>query len=309
MMNQKIKVSIDCLAYNHEKYIRDALEGFVSQITDFKYEVFVHDDASTDGTAKIIAEYAEKYPEIIKPIYQKENQYSKGVNISREILFPLFSGEYVAICEGDDYWTSPNKLQKQANFLDQHLDYSACAHNSEVLYCDTGEKDLRNLSKEEYDVGINEVIASLRSERREPWQLSGLMYRRNVNENEPEFVGKLKAAGDITLDLNLLTKGKVRFMPKVMSVYRYGTKSSKERQKSKRHDKIDQELINMLESFDAYTDYKYHEEICKSILKRQFMICMGQGDYTRLRKGDFLPLYKELPFKTRMKITIKKFFS
>lgn len=118
-MSNEVVVSAYCLAYNHEKYIKSALEGFVSQKTDFKYEVFVHDDASTDKTADIINQYAKRYPNIIKPILQKENQYSKGVDISQEIIFPRMKGKYVAICEGDDYWCDNNKLQKQVDFLEK----------------------------------------------------------------------------------------------------------------------------------------------------------------------------------------------
>lgn len=95
MMNDEIMVSVICTAYNHEKYIRQCLDGFVMQKTNFKYEVIVHDDASTDNTAEIIREYEKKYPEIIKPIYQKENQYSKGVSIGK-IIYPLCQGKYLA---------------------------------------------------------------------------------------------------------------------------------------------------------------------------------------------------------------------
>ena len=90
-------VTVICLAYNHAKYIRDALEGFVSQKTDFPFEVIVHDDASTDGTDRIIREYQARYPDIIKPIFQEKNQYSQGVRITQEFIFPLIRGRYVAL--------------------------------------------------------------------------------------------------------------------------------------------------------------------------------------------------------------------
>ncbi|HHX61228.1 MAG TPA: glycosyltransferase [Epulopiscium sp.] len=103
-------VSICCLAYNHEKFIRQALDGFIMQESNFPIEVLIHDDASTDDTANIIREYEKKYPEIIKPIYQTENQYSKGVGISVTYNFPRAKGKYIAMCEGDDYWTDPYYL-------------------------------------------------------------------------------------------------------------------------------------------------------------------------------------------------------
>lgn len=115
-------VSIRCLTYNHEKYIRDALEGFVMQKTNFRFEVIVHDDASTDNTAAIIREYAEKYPDIIKPIFETENQYSKHDGSLSRIVNAACKGKYIALCEGDDYWTDPYKLQKQVNILEKHDD-------------------------------------------------------------------------------------------------------------------------------------------------------------------------------------------
>lgn len=124
---EEIKVSVLCAAYNHEKYIRSALEGFVIQKTSFKYEVIVHDDASTDKTAEIIREYEQKYPEIVKPIYQSKNQYSQGKEIIQEFMAPKAKGKYIALCEGDDYWTDDTKLQQQYYKMETG-DYSLCVH-------------------------------------------------------------------------------------------------------------------------------------------------------------------------------------
>ena len=103
-MENEIMVSICCLAYNHEKYIRKTLEGFVNQKTNFNYEILIHDDCSTDNTVNIVEEYRKKYPKLIKPIYQKENQHSKGIKISNVYQFPRAQGKYIAMCEGDDYY-------------------------------------------------------------------------------------------------------------------------------------------------------------------------------------------------------------
>lgn len=111
-----ILVSVLCTAYNHEPYLRQCLDGIVMQQTDFRFEAIIHEDASTDGTRAIIEEYAERYPDIIVPIYQTENQYSKG-NLYQRILFPSARGKYIALCEGDDFWTDPLKLQKQTDML------------------------------------------------------------------------------------------------------------------------------------------------------------------------------------------------
>ncbi len=112
-------VTIQCLVYNHEPYLRQCLDGFVMQKTNFPYEAIVHDDCSTDQSAAIIREYAEKYPDIIKPIYESENQYSKKDGRLVEIMNEHTRGRYVAFCEGDDYWTDPYKLQKQVEILEK----------------------------------------------------------------------------------------------------------------------------------------------------------------------------------------------
>ncbi len=131
-MKNEITVSVCCATYNHEPYIRQCLDGFVMQKTDFAFEVLINDDASTDNTADIIREYEEKYPDIIKPIYQPENRYSQGVPISATFNWSRAKGKYIAQCEGDDYWTDPLKLQKQVDFLEANEDYSLCCHNVKI---------------------------------------------------------------------------------------------------------------------------------------------------------------------------------
>jgi len=128
-----IMVSINCITYNHEKYIKDAIEGFLMQKTKFKYEILIHDDASTDRTPDIIKKYEQEYPDIIKPIYEVENQYSQGKRVNFEFNYKRSKGKYIALCEGDDYWTDPYKLQKQVDFLEQHTNFSMCFHNVEVI--------------------------------------------------------------------------------------------------------------------------------------------------------------------------------
>lgn len=122
-------VAIECTVYNHEPYLRDCLDGFVMQQTDFPFVAVVHDDASTDKSADIVREYAAKYPDIIRPIYETENQYSKGTlsRIMNEAL-DATGAKYIALCEGDDYWTDPHKLQKQVDFLESHPDYALTSH-------------------------------------------------------------------------------------------------------------------------------------------------------------------------------------
>lgn len=117
-------VSICVLSYNHEPYLRESLDGIVNQVCPFDYEVLIHDDASKDRSQEIIREYTERYPARFKPILQTENQYSKGVKITITYNYPRAQGRYIAICEGDDYWSDPHKLQKQVEYMEAHPDCS-----------------------------------------------------------------------------------------------------------------------------------------------------------------------------------------
>lgn len=120
MDKDNILVSIRCTTYNQEKYIGKCLEGFISQVTNFRFVAIVHDDASKDNTAGIIRQYAEKYPDIIVPIYETENQYSKKDGSLYKIMDRACTGKYIATCEGDDYWEDPYKLQKQVDYMESH---------------------------------------------------------------------------------------------------------------------------------------------------------------------------------------------
>jgi glycosyltransferase involved in cell wall biosynthesis len=118
-----VLASVCCLTYNHENYVREAIDSVLMQETDFPFELVVHDDASTDGTVEIILDYANRYPGLIRVILQKENQFSKGGLIALRFVFPKAKGKYIAICEGDDYWTDETKLQQQVLFLENNPEY------------------------------------------------------------------------------------------------------------------------------------------------------------------------------------------
>ncbi|MBR3724472.1 MAG: glycosyltransferase [Bacteroidales bacterium] len=134
-------VSICCLAYNHAPFIRQCLNGFLMQETNFPIEVLIHDDASTDGTDDILREYQAKYPDKIFPIYEEQNKFSQGYRGRMDIEFNYSraKGKYIAYCEGDDYWTDPHKLQRQVDFLESHPDYSICFHRCSHLNNVTGK--------------------------------------------------------------------------------------------------------------------------------------------------------------------------
>lgn len=212
--DEPLIVTIRCLTYNHEAYIRQCLEGFVMQKTTFRFEAIVHDDASTDGTAEIIREYAEKYPDIIKPIFETENQYSKHDGSLRKILDAYTHGKYVAICEGDDYWTDPYKLQKQVDFLESHPDYVMCSHRFNQYIQD------KNLLEEEKNLTFQGADYDLKNLIGGKWltQTLTVMYRRSALDlKEYESYGM---SMDIILFYALLKNGKGYCFPDIMGTYR-----------------------------------------------------------------------------------------
>lgn len=215
--NREVLVTVRCITYNHEKFIRDALEGFVMQRTNFRFEAIIHDDCSTDGTATIIREYAERYPSIIKPIFETENQYSKKDGSLNQIMSDHTRGKYIALCEGDDYWTDPLKLQKQVEFMETHPDYSMCFHNA-IEHWEEGEKSdhlFADLERRDYD--YRELGAG--------WRVptaSAVIRKEVLNSDLYKCAGMCKdfIYGDILIWLTAVEYGKVFCTGEVMSVYR-----------------------------------------------------------------------------------------
>ncbi len=213
-------LSIHCLVYNHARYLRDCLNGFVMQKTDFAFEAIVHDDASTDESAAIIREYAEKYPHIIKPIYQTENQYCKKDGSIGRAVAAAYSPEsrYVAFCEGDDYWTDSTKLQKQVDFLETHPDYSMCFHRAMMKWehSDKPDEIFSQLEDREYS-GV-EIFHT--------WLVptASVVVRRSVFTSDiykrVHASRQLFHHGDILIFLCAAAVGKLRAMSDIMSVYR-----------------------------------------------------------------------------------------
>lgn len=211
-------LSIITLVFNHDKYLRDCLDGFVMQQTDFQFEVIIHDDASTDNSRKIIEEYVERYPSIFVPIYQDQNQFSQGVKIGKAFMYPRAQGKYIALCEGDDYWTDPYKLQKQVDFLENNSDYSMCFHAANEVWEDYPEKNklFSNLENREYTATefFNHWIIPTASVVFRKEVIDSRFYNDNIGGN-PKIL-----FGDIALFVSCSEFGKVRGFSDIMSIYR-----------------------------------------------------------------------------------------
>lgn len=218
-------VTIQCFTYNHENYIRQCLDGFVMQKTNFRFEAIVHDDASTDGTASIIHEYAEKYPDIIKPIYETENQYSKRDGSLTRIMDEHTHGKYIAICEGDDYWIDPLKLQKQVDFMESNIAYSLIHSHFIYQYPSFAKNDeaLFNRMKLYEDYEGKDLMYAILDSNRYRIQTCTVLYRKSFYDKiipSLESENGLFMMGDTPLWIRLLSVGKIKYLQDVTSVYR-----------------------------------------------------------------------------------------
>lgn len=248
---EELVVTIRCLTYNHEPYIRQCLEGFVMQKTNFRFEAIVHDDASTDKTAEIVKEYAEKYPEIIKPIFETENQYSKKDGSLGRIMDEHTRGKYVALCEGDDYWIDPYKLQKQVDFLENNKEYSMCFSSAKVIY-DSGvskyyKSDELYQGLEEREYTGNEIL--------EDWIVptASVIYKNEMCVLIPR--DKRFVFGDIIVFLTCAKYGKVYCIADKTSVYRRNINGAT----FQRRDSL--KFVNHYKAIEEHFGKRYHKII------------------------------------------------
>lgn len=208
-------VTIHCLTYNHEPYICQCLEGVVMQKTNFKFEAIVHDDASTDKTVEIIRRFAEKYPEIIKPIYETENQYSKGAESLSRIINEHTHGKYVAICEGDDYWIDSLKLQKQVDFLESNPDYGIVCGKAKCFI--QQKQKFLPLTLGSNKVSFNEMLLN-NSVCTLTTMYRRCLFNKYLIEIQPN--SKKWLMGDYPLWIWMAYNSKIKFFDEIFAVYR-----------------------------------------------------------------------------------------
>ena len=302
-------VSIRCTTYNHEPYIRDAIEGFLMQETDFPFEVVIHDDASTDGTADIIREYEERYPNLIKPIYQVENQYSKEGKPTTRILNKKMRGEFVAVCEGDDYWTDPGKLQIQIDAMRKYPECDICFHSATMKYQDKSRPDkiFGRPRKESGIIPLGEVIRG----GGEFMPTASIVLKKDILENLPEWYYTTAPIGDLFWQIYGSKRGGALFIDRNMAVYRAMAPGSWSTRVKRRDYKIDVQMKRLkcleLQKEDLYIEYYRDVDYLIALQKLEMAIINLQGLAFNSYKSFIEESWKAFPRLNRRQILLYQF--
>ncbi len=304
----QIMVSISCITYNHEDYIEDALDGFLMQKTNFPYEILVHDDASIDRTSDIIKEYELEYPDLVKPVFQTENQYSKGVKVGC-FNKKRARGKYIAICEGDDYWIDPYKLQKQVDFLESNPKCSMCYHAAAIFDARLRKrvgiirpynKNLILNGKKLFYGGGNVCPTA------------SIVYKKICMDSPPSFYYS-SPVGDHMLALILSNKGEIAYLDELMSVRNLWVPNSwqstyyekKDAEKIQHYSK----MIRVLEEFNLYSNRKWEKDVNCIILEYKNSIltiaCETKEDNAVLQ-NEIRMLTKKVGFFNGIKIKARE---
>ncbi len=299
---EDIAVSVICNTYNHEKYIRKALESFVMQKTEFAFEVLVHDDASKDKTAEIIREFEQKYPDIIKPIYQKENQYSKGVQISLVHQYPRSKGKYVAFCEGDDFWTDETKLQRQFDYMEAHSDCALVSCKA-IKVTENGDYLDEYIN---YDFEKTKGILYFGDIIRQHGAIStaSMFFRRSFYKENIDFLKSIKSFDYIVKTL-LASTGYVYVLAQTMCAYRVAAMGSWTNRVAANSKKFAEHMKIAAENYkklNGYTNYKFDKEFKEEILEREYYAHYYRAEFNVLRKPPFSEKYKKLTLKSKVKL-------
>lgn len=283
-----ILLSICCVSYNHEKYLEQCLNSFCNQKTEFKFEVLIHDDASTDNTQEIIKKFEKKYPNIIKPILQTENQFSQGkVRIHSIFNFPRAKGKYIALCESDDYWTDDLKLAKQVTLLENNPKCTLSFHsNSYVFPKELSYKD-KVYQPVKRDSNIYDIKDIIKYGGNFMHTGSMVFLKSALPPSGIEWIEK-SPVGDLPLSMYFALQGNIIYCEDNMSSYRVFTDSSWTKQKksslSMQKD-IYSRMRKMWEGFNNYTELKYSALVQNAIKEIKLNQVKGIVKYylTKLR--------------------------
>lgn len=307
METNKPLVSISCITFNHGKYLREALDSFLMQERDFDIEILIHDDHSTDDTIDIIKEYTERYPDIMRPMYEEENQYSKGIsNISGVFNFPRAIGKYIAMCEGDDYWSDPLKLKKQAAYMEAHPECALCCHAAGIVAEDGAFRTVEELKP---FAGSGVIKAEDVISKKENIPTASLFFRTEYAKQLPQWYFDCPV-GDIPLQLAMLMHGSVYYFNESMSMYRMGRAGSWGESMENDAAKLKWErhfdaMSKLYAEFDKDTEGSYKEAVREAVARSRFLIDIKEDKKEAVLDPANSKFLRELPDTERKLLILK----
>ena len=292
-----IMVSIACVAYNHEYCIAQALDGFLMQETNFPFEIIIHDDVSTDSTVEIIKAYKEKFPNIIKPIYQSENQFSQGIS-PMSFIFPKVQGRYMAFCDGDDYWTETKKLQIQVENMENHPSLDMCFHPTYKLIGSKKSGVLAKHSQENKIFTPEEILLG----GGEFCPTASLLFRSSLISNFPEWATNM-IPGDYPIQIMTSARGGALYLSKCMSAYRVGESSAWSSFSVANSEKQKEHLLSfhkMLTKMNDHFNNRFKKEMNQLIYESSFAFIKRRAIDIAVR-DEIFNKYREI-FSKKQKI-------
>lgn len=251
-------ISICMITYNHELFIEQAINSILSQKTKYSFQLVIGEDCGTDATRSICERFAEKYPDKIKLLPSQKN-YGVVPNFIRTL--DACDGRYIALCEGDDYWIDNDKLQAQVDFLETHSDYILCAGRSQYLnYSGEITSIDERADKTKVDFSIKDYLLKM------CFETASIVYRNNKDFKLPDSYKNVFSADQFLVLLLTMNNGKIRYLDKDISVYRYHAGGITKKTDPKI---ILDKLFSMLDEFDKISEFKYHQFI---LLRKKFTL-------------------------------------
>ena len=300
-------VSICCLTYNQKDYIAQTLDSMLSQKTDFPIEILIHDDASTDGTDEIIRSYAARYPEIIRPLFETENQFSKEIkNISGVFNFPRAKGKYIAMCEGDDFWNDPDKLQQQVDYMRENPDCTICFHSAHRINVGVAGTVLMRPYKKTGIIMPRDII-----NKSVGYPTASLLIRADLMKELPAFYMKAPI-GDIPMQLCMAAEGYGYYIDKPMATYRYNAPGSWTNDMYMSADYIEKqktycdEMLNMYDRYDIFTARRFKDDIAVAKDRIYYQTRVNIRDYATIYNKAYRKFYREIPWKDRIFLRLQR---
>lgn len=295
-------VTMVCDTYNQKDYIRQTLDGFLMQETDFPVEILIHDDASTDGTRQIVEEYAARYPDTIRTILRDDNMFSRDQKILEHYCFPFCNGKYIAVCEGDDYWTDPKKLKKQIGYMEAHPECTLCFTAARLIDGDGIDRGQIRPYDHDCVVPTEDVIRGMGGF----CPTASLVFPTRLAKNRAPFCD-LTTVDDAPLQIFFASRGTTYYFVEPTCVYRINAAGSWTLiQKKLALDKraaLQRSLIAMHRAFDEDTGYRYHDAVEDALRVDRFELAYYSRDIRGMKR--YPDQWRALPLRRRVRLWLE----